>query len=320
VTEHFRGQARLEELIERCSNWGRWGAADRLGALNMVGPSQVLAATRSVELGAVHPLGLPLDDGGPQVRGRRGNPQLHMIATGTDHLAGIQRSSTGAPLPAEFGVGDDVMVAANQAGTHVDALSHIFWRGRMYNGFSAAEVAADGAHICDVATLQGRTVMRGVLVDVARFLGADHLPPGFVITPQHLDDVLAAQGATVRPGDALLVRTGHLGARRGDWQDYCGGPAPGLGLDTADWLHARDVALVAADTWGVEVRPNEIDMFQPLHVVSLVHGGIVFGENFVLDGLGQVCAAESRYEFMLNMAPLPITGACGSPVDPLVIL
>jgi kynurenine formamidase len=163
-------------------------------------------------------------------------------------------------------------------------------------------------------------VRRHQVVDVPRALGVDHLPPGFAITSQHLVDTLTLQRTSVRSGDALLIRTGHLGVRRGDWGDYCGGPAPGLSLDTAEWLHTNDVALVAADTWGVEVRPNEIDMFQPLHVVTLVHGGIIFGENFVLDRLAHACATEGRHEFMLNMAPLPITGACGSPIDPLAVL
>jgi kynurenine formamidase len=318
--DDFRGRDLLEKLITRCSNWGRWGEHDRLGALNLVGPPQVRAAAALVRNGTVHALGLPLDDSGPQRGGRRGNPRLHMIATGTDHVAGHQLSGSGASLPRQFGVGDDMMIAANQAGTHLDALAHIFWRGRMYNGVSATEVSTNGAADCDIATLQGHTVMRGVLIDPAGHLGQDRLERGYAIGPDLVEACLDAQGASVTPGDALLVRTGHLGARRDDWGDYCGGPAPGLSLEMAQWLHDHDVALVASDTWGVEVRPNEIDMFQPLHVVSLVHSGIIFGENFVLDALASACAHERRWEFQLCLAPLPITGACGSPVDPLAIL
>ena len=163
-------------------------------------------------------------------------------------------------------------------------------------------------------------MLRGVLLDIPRLHGAAALKPGHAITAADLDAALSAQGCRTGPGDALLIRTGFLGARRGAWGDYAGGDAPGLSLDTASWLHRRDIALVASDTWGVEVRPNEIDMYQPLHVVALVHGGRLFGENFDLDELAVACAAEGRWEFILCLAPLPITGACGSPVNPLAIL
>ena len=140
----FNGEQRLRRAIAENSNWGRWGADDQLGALNLVGPEQVAAAAAAVRRGHVVSLALPLDARGPQAGGRRGNPRLHMLAPGTDHLAGIQTTGTGARLPAQFGVGDDVLYTANQAGTHLDALSHIFWEGAMYNGHSAAEVTAAG--------------------------------------------------------------------------------------------------------------------------------------------------------------------------------
>ncbi len=316
----FAGEEELAAAVAASSSWGRWGDADELGALNLVGREQVLAAAAEVRAGEVVGLGLPLDSGGPQRGGRRRNPELLMLLTGTDHLAGRQSSSSGAALPPEFGAGDDVLVTANQAGTHVDALAHIFWRGQMYNGYSAAEVDATGAHRCAVQTLRERMVLRGVLADVAAHLGGEPLAPGFGIGPELLDEVLAAEGAELRPGDALLVRTGFLGSRRREWGDYSGGDAPGLRLACGPWLRRHDVAFLASDTWGVEVRPNEIEMFQPLHVASLVHGGICFGENFVLDHLGERAAELRRWSFLLVIAPLPITGACGSPVNPLAIL
>lgn len=97
------------------------------------------------------------------------------------------------------------------------------------------------------------------------------------------------------------------------------GPAPGLSLHTAPWLHRQGVAAIAADTWGVEVRPNEIGVYQPLHVVSLVHTGIAFGEMFDLDALAADCAADGVYEFMFVASPLPLTGAAGAPVSAVAI-
>lgn len=312
--------ADLLALQADCSNWERWGKTDEVGAPNLITAQHIIRAAAEITTGEVVSLCLPLDDTGPQTGGRRFNPRLQMIATGTDHLHGSQRSSTGAELTGGFGVGDDVIEMPNQAGTHVDALSHVFHAGKMYNGFSAGDVTAAGAAHCGIQHLSARLVARGVLLDVARYLETDVLEPGTAIDAGLLDATAQAQGSSVGPGDAVLVRTGFLGARRSAWRDYCGGDAPGLGLDSARWLHSNEVAFVGSDTWGVEVRPNEVDVFQPLHLISLVHGGIPFGENFVLDELSERCRSRNQWSFLLAVAPLPITGACGSPVNPLAIL
>ena len=119
----------------------------------------------------------------------------------------------------------------------------------------------------------------------------------------------------------MLVRTGHLTrARRDGWGDYAGGPAPGLSFTTADWLHRTEIAAIATDTWGVEVRPNEFDdAFQPLHQVAIPHIGLFLGEMWDLDALAADCATDGVYEFWLTAAPLPITGAVGSPVNPIAV-
>jgi hypothetical protein len=67
------------------------------------------------------------------------------------------------------------------------------------------------------------------------------------------------------------------------------------------------------------VRPNEIELFQPLHVVALVHMGIPFGEIWDLEAIGEDCAGDGVYEFLLSAATLPITGACGSPLNALAV-
>lgn len=316
----FRGAEVIEDYIARFSNWGRWGAGDQRGAMNHVGPEQVAAAAQLVRQGRTISMSLPYDLHGPQSGGFRANPLNMMTATGTDHLAGAQD-----PLPAGFGpakgfgFADDVLVMPNQAGTQWDALSHIFWHGKLYNGFDAGTVTSAGAGRCGIENYRQDFVMRGVLLDVARHLGRDCLEPGYAIGPDDLDATAEAQGVEIRRGDAVIVRTGLLEARRGAWGDYAGGPAPGLSLHVAPWLHEHDVAAVASDTWGCEVRPNEIDLFQPLHVVALVHMGIPFGEIWDLQAIGEDCAADGVYEFLLSAAPLPITGGAGSPVNALAI-
>jgi kynurenine formamidase len=127
---------------------------------------------------------------------------------------------------------------------------------------------------------------------------------------------------TVEPGDIVLVRTGHmtLCRERGEWGDYAGGEAPGLSFYTADWVREHEIAAVATDTWGMEVRPNEFpDTYQPLHQVFIPNMGLTIGEIFMLDDLADDCARDGVYEFFFVAPPLPITGAVGSPINPLAV-
>ena len=314
------GTAVLLDYIEQCSNWGRWGEEDEVGALNFIGPEQVRASAALVTRGRSISLTLPYDSWGPQSGAFRSNPQLLTTTTGLDHLAGEQDPLPGGWGPAKgFGYADDMLVMNTQSGTQWDALSHIFWRGRMWNGRSAGEVTSSGSKRNGIENYTARIATRGLLVDLATERGVETLDPGYAVTAEEIEGFLDAHALHVRRGDALLVRTGFMAARRQKWGDYAGGPAPGLSLHTAPWLHRAEVAAVATDTWGVEVRPNEIDYFQPLHIVSLVHGGLAFGEMFDLDELAADCATDGVYEFMFLASPLPLTGGTGAPVSAVAL-
>jgi kynurenine formamidase len=316
----FKGDDVIDDYIAKYSNWGRWGVDDELGTLNHVGPEQVVAAAQLVRQGRVISMTLPYNLRGPQTGDIRANPLNVMTATGTDYMMGAQHE-----LPAGFGdskgfgYSDDVLLMPNQAGSQWDALAHIFWRGRMYNGYPAGTVTAQGAQRCGIEKHRQTFVMRGVLLDVARHHGVDALEPGYAISADDLDRTAESQGVEVRKGDCVIVRTGMLEDRRGQWGDYNGGPAPGLSLHTVPWLYAHDVAAIATDTWGAEVRPNEVELFQPLHIVALVHMGIPFGEIWDLEAIGNDCAEDGVYEFLLAAPPLPITGAVGSPLNALAV-
>src|SRR5690606_14195012 len=126
---------------------------------------------------------------------------------------------------------------------------------QMYNGYDIRLVDSNGAARCGIQHIKDKVCGRGVLLDVARWHGVAALPDGYGITAEELELTAADQGVEVGRGDFLLVRTGQLKARlEGDWGFYAGGPAPGLAFDTLDWIHARQLAAVASDTFGVEVR------------------------------------------------------------------
>ena len=98
------------------------------------------------------------------------------------------------------------------------------------------------------------------------------------------------------------------------------GAAPGLAFETLDWLQAKQVAAIATDTWGVEVRPNQTDeATQPWHWIAIPIMGLTLGEIFYLAELASDCAEDKRYEFLFVAPALPITGAVASPINPLAI-
>lgn len=314
----FDGEELLRDYIGRFSNWGRWGPEDQLGTLNHIGSDERIAAARLVKQGKAISLTLPYDQNGPQTGAGRSNPQNLFAATGTDHLAGAQDVLQGQPANG-FGYADDVLVMPNQSGTQWDALSHIFFEGKMYNDRSASLVTSRGAQVNAIQNYADKLVTRGVLLDVAGNKDVASLDPGYAITADDLDATAAAAGVSIGKGDAVLINTGFLASRRSDWGDYAGGSAPGLSLHVAPWLYEHDVAAIVTDTWGIEVRPNEIGVFQPLHIVALVHMGMAFGEIFDLEALADDCRSDGVYEFLFVAPPLPITGAVGSPVSALAM-
>ncbi len=307
----------IRETGRRYRNWGKWGADDERGTLNYITPDVIVRAARLARRGAVFSLAIPFNAKGPQInQPRRFNPIHRMMLTGPD-------CTTGAiTFPGGVGFTDDMVIMPLQCATQWDALSHCLLDGQIYNGYDANEVSSRGARRNGIEKVARGIVGRGVLIDLPRVKGVQWLEPGYAITPEDLDAAVGAERVEIQSGDVLLVRTGMLtmcGAQ-GGWGDYAGGPAPGLSFSTAGWVHDHELAAVATDTWGMEVRPNEIpDSFQPLHQVFLVNMGLTIGEIFQLDELAEDCAADGVYEFFLAAPPLPITGAVGSPINPLAI-
>ena len=310
----------IAAAAKRTSNQGRWGADDVLGTLNFLDEAKRVEGAGLVRRGVSFSLAQRFDADGPQ-KGwrRRTNPVHTMLSSGLDAEFGPEE------FPHGLGGADDVVFMPLQASTQWDGLGHIFDHGQAYNGRRASQVVtSEGDRLTGIETVADRIAGRGVLLDVGRAFGTDgELPDGFAITAEHLDGTIAEQGESSRVGrgDLLLIRTGQLArARRDGWGDYAGGAAPGLSFTTADWLHGSEIAGVATDTWGFEVRPNEFDVaFQPLHQVAIPHMGLFIGEMWDLDALAADCASDGVFDFFLAAAPLPVTGAVGAPVNPIAV-
>jgi kynurenine formamidase len=240
-----------------------------------------------------------------------------MIRTGTDAYSGVldKRGIRAA---------DDMVTMPLQCGTQWDGLGHVFYEENMWNGYDCREVTSAGAQKCGIEKTKNKMVGRGVFLDVARALGKDCLDDGYGITCDDLDMTAKKQGVEFKRGDYIVVRTGQMERcfKAGSWDGYPGGDAPGFAFETLEWVHRIELAALASDTWGCEVRPNEskdAGINQPWHWITIPIMGMTMGEIFNVKELAEDCAEDGVYEYLFVAPAIPITGAVGSPVNPLAI-
>ncbi|WP_067823706.1 cyclase family protein [Nocardia inohanensis] len=299
------------EIAERVNNWGRWGGEDEIGTLNLITDEVVRAAAATVRTGQRVPLAVPLHQNGIQtgmIPGRV-NPLHTMVAVNWEMFgAGTVATS------------DDTVTMGLQAGTHWDALTHVSHSGKIYNGRPADSITAHRGAAFSGIDKARHLISRGVLLDVAKARGVERLAPDHAVTPEDLYTAMELAGTEVRAGDIVLVRTGQMQLYlAGDRTAYAM-PAPGLSIRCPEWFHARDVAAVANDTLTFETFPPELENgWLAVHALHLVEMGMLQGQNWNLEELSQVCAGESRYEFLLSATPEPFVGATGTPVAPVAI-
>ncbi len=301
----------FSDLAREVNNWGRWGDDDELGTLNLITPEVVRRGAASVTQGTVFPLAIDLSADGPQTGAIPGrvNP-IHLMT---------QVNTPYTKDPQGVRASDDAVTMGLQAGTHWDALAHVSYDGRVYNGFGADVIAESGASRLGIQSAR-RVVSRGILLDVARTKGVERLEPGYVVRMSDLDAAVETTRDRVLPGDIVLIRTGHIQVFAAGDRDGYGYPSPGPGLEAVRWFRANDIAAAATDTFGFEVLPGEHDdLFLPVHMLDLVEMGMMQGQNFWLEDLADDCARDGKYTFLLEATPEPFVGAVGAPVAPVAI-
>lgn len=300
--------AKLLALMEKVSNWGRWGKDDQRGTLNLLTHAMRLRATRLVTTGESVSMALPLATApAPD----NPTPAFHlMIHTGYDlPPQGLQASSDYLAIPTH-----------GRAITHLDALCHMFWRGKMYNGYPSTEVKHNGTTRCGIDTTFDGLVGRGILLDMPKLKNVDWLEKGEKIYPADLEAAEKRQGVRVEEGDILAVRTGrHKFIRtKGPWNPWVEGQA-GLEAACLPWLRERGVSVLVGDAVS-DVTPsgyNEISV--PIHAGAIVMMGLPLIDNADLEALSEFCARKRRYEFMFMTAPLVIPRATASPINPIAM-
>ncbi len=292
----------VRSYIRDRRNWGRWGADDQRGAINLITPEKRVAAAKLVRRGR----GISLSRDVPTVP-HRGNPMP------AQHWMRIMSSPGGGGAIDYYG-----LVYHGYTTTHLDALCHVWDDGGMWNGRDPErEVTSNGASFGAIEHWRDGITTRGVLLDVPRYRGE---PSVTVEKPVHgweLEAIADAQGVTLEPGDALVVYSGREAwqAAHRDWSGYRP-PSPGLHASSLPFLRDHDVAVLVWDL--MDAAPNEYGIPWTVHAAIFAYGiGLV--DNALLQPLAEACAEEGRYEFMLTLAPLPFVGGTGSPVNPIAL-
>jgi kynurenine formamidase len=309
-----------EEILhwfESLSNWGRWGADDELGTLNLITPAKRRQAASLVREGLVISCGRKIEY---EPAADNQLPARHfMLRSGESES--VQSVGRVGAMDAFF------FQPHGLAMTHLDAPSHSLVRSdpsrpwTMYNGKPASRITTvDGATIGSIELAGGGIVSRGVLLDIPRLRGVPWLEASEPVMPEDLDAAMASQGVQVESGDVLFVRTGFP-RRRAEL-----GPRPAtegicaLQAACLPWLREHDVAVVGADT-GNDVMPAQYpDLGLPVHGVGMGAIGLWILDNPDYEALSETCASRARWEFQAIIAPLKFANATGSPVNPLAIL
>ena len=291
-------------VLGQSDRWypSRWGADDQRGAANRLTPAKVLEAKDLIKQGTVYQLGHVYESGMPMF--------------GTRHYSLRIPQAFAMPGRNQAVYHDEVISGElGQIGTQFDGLGHLGIGDLFYNGNRRSEFAqAEGLMRLGIENV-GPIVTRGVLIDVARFKGVEQLQGGYEITLADVQGALQRERVEIRPGDVVVIHTGWGALWMKDNPRFVEN-APGIGIAAAQFLADKEVVVVGADTWGVEVMPNpDSSLSAPVHQLLIARNGIYLHENLITDAL----ARDSVYEFAYMYAPLRLKGATGSPGNPIAM-
>jgi len=292
----------LDRWMQELSNWGRWGKDDQLGSVNLITPAKRRAAAALVKEG--YSVSLSSDAETTKSADNEFPFGHEMIATGTGP-------------DAMFGMDIYSMRYHGKVLTHFDSLSHMFYQGKMYNGYSQEQVNREGAQRLAVTGYKNGLISRGILMDIPRLKGVKYLELSTPIYPADLDAWEKKAGIKVGPGDIVFIRTGRWSRRaeKGPWDTEAA--AAGMHATCARWFRQRDVAVVGSDTHG-ELMPSPVAGVPfPMHQLLLIAMGTPMFDNCDLEALSAAAAVRNRWEFQLTAAPLVVPRGTGSPVNPI---
>ena len=292
---HKVTKADIDRWMTELSNWGRWGKDDQLGTLNLITPAKRREAAALVKEGFSVSMA---HDVLKEKAVDNESPFLHTMLAPHDgfHM-------------------DNYSVSFHGMGqTHIDALCHASYQGKLYNGYPADSIGPEGCPKDSIAAVKGGIVTRGVLIDIARMKGVEYLEPGTPIYPEDLAAWEKQTGVKVSAGDAVFVRSGRWAMRavKGPSRAF-----PGLFVSCARWLHDRGVAVLGGDA-DPEVIPSQVEgIGAPIHLLTLVAMGMPLFDECDLEELAREAAKRKRWVFLFTAGPLAVPGGTGAPINPI---
>ena len=305
----FADKADVWRFLRASRNWGRWGPDDELGALNLITSDKRRQAAGLVRSGIAVSLSRPFP-----LMAAANNP-----APARRHTTRVERGPTAGSAVDHLAIDTH-----GTASTHIDALCHVWDEDGMWGGRDPdREVTADGVGFAGIQSLGGGIVTRGVLLDVPRHRGVPYVTQEEPVTGVELAAIAARTGVTVEPGDALVIHSGRerWDVDHGAWgagsADVGTSQRPGIHVSSLPFLRRTDAAILVWDM--MDVRPNGFELAFAVHAAIWAFG-VALVDNALVEPLAEACARAGRWEFQLVIAPLPIEGATGSPVNPIAIL
>jgi kynurenine formamidase len=288
----------FDQLFNQVKNWGRWGDDDELGAANLITDAKrkeaLALAKLGIAVGLAHP---PLTEEAPD----NTNPFHHTMNRG-------------------FTTDTYSVSYHGYAHSHIDALCHILYKDQTYNGYARADVNTEhGCTKLGVQNLRNGIVTRGILIDIPRLRNVAYLEPGTPVFTEDLEAWEQFAHVHVSPGDAIFLRTGRWARREalGPWP--VGRNEAGYHASVAPWLKERGVSFLASDD-AQDVTPSLVEGINlPVHTLAITALGIDILDNQDLEALAETAARLNRLEFLLTVAPVPVTGGTGFPVNALAI-
>lgn len=290
--------------MKELSNWGRWGKNDQAGTVNLITAAKRKSAAMLVREGF-------------SVSLSRDGDTVSSIDNGRP--LGVKVISSGVDPNPMFAMETLTISYHGTSLTHLDSLAHMFYQGKVYNGYSKDEINAQGAGQLAVTAYKNGIVSRGVLMDIARLKGVPYLELSTPVTAADLDAWEKKAGIKVGSGDVVFVRTGRWVRRaaKGAWDTEKA--AAGMHVSCARWFRERDVAMVGSETHG-ELMPSPVaGVAFPMHQLLLIAMGTPMLDNCDLDPLAAAAAQRNRWEFMITIAPLVVPRGTGSPVNPIAV-
>jgi len=289
----------VAKWMTEISNWGRWGKDDQRGTLNLITPAKRKQALALVKDGVSISLAHDIDR--------------------------VKTADSPRPLSAEM-----TLDAAGHAMdlytfwyhgsiiTHIDALCHYSFEGKLYNGFPRSEITqATGCPKLGVENQKQGYMTRAILVDMPLLKKVPYLEPGTAITQADLEAWEKFAGVKVESGDALFMRTGRWvrRAKLGPWN--VAASAAGFDASVMPWLHKRDVALLGNDAVE-DAQPSGVEgVGRPIHQLAIVALGLPLIDVMDLEAVAAECERRHKWEFMVTVAPPPVLGGTGFPINPI---